>query len=107
MASVNQIKDTDFKNDVINSKTPVMIDFYADWCGPCKLIAPDIEVLSKEYREKMKFYKMDVEKNPTTANAYGVMSIPTVLIFKNGKAVHQFTGLTSKVEMEKAIKKFI
>lgn len=103
MKPVEVTNDT-FKKEVLESPIPVLVDFWAIWCGPCRLIAPIVEELAQEYDGKMKFAKLDVDVNQKTAMEYGIRSIPTLLIFKNGKVVASIIGavpkpnLVSKIE---------
>ena len=85
MSGPIHVTDADFDEKVLKSELPVMVDFWAEWCGPCKMIAPIVEELSDEYAGQFDFAKLDVDSNPTTAMAYNVRSIPTLLIFKGGK----------------------
>ncbi len=91
-----EITDANFDAEVINSDKPVLIDFWAVWCGPCKLIAPVVEEVAKEYEGKFKVGKMDIDNNPNVAMKYGIRSIPTLLIFKDGKVVDQIVGAVPK-----------
>lgn len=91
-----EITDANFDSEVINSDKPVLIDFWAVWCGPCKLIAPVVEEVAKEYDGKFKVGKMDIDNNPNVAMKYGIRSIPTLLIFKDGKVVDQIVGAVPK-----------
>lgn len=86
----------DFEEKVLKSEVPVLVDFWAEWCGPCKAIGPSIEQLAGEYAGKAKVYKLDVDADPTIAGQYGVMSIPALLVFKNGKVVDQMVGAAPK-----------
>ncbi len=90
------VDDSNFQGEVLQSDKPVLVDFWAIWCGPCKMIAPIIEELAKEYDGKLKVTKMDVDANPKTAMQYGIRSIPTLLIFKGGQVVEQIVGAVSK-----------
>lgn len=91
-----QIDDATFQAEVLNSSTPVLVDFWAIWCGPCKMIAPVVEELANEYNGKLKVTKMDVDANPQTAMQYGIRSIPTLLVFKGGQVVEQIIGAVPK-----------
>ena len=95
--------DADFEEKVLKSELPVLVDFWADWCMPCKMIAPIVEELSTEYDGKIDFAKLDVDSNPSTAMTYGVRSIPTLLIFKDGKPVDQIVGAVPKGALKKKI----
>lgn len=86
----------DFEAEVLKSEIPVMVDFYADWCGPCKLMAPIVDALASEFEGKVKFGKMDVDECSDIAMEYGVMSIPTLIIFKGGKVVRKEVGIQTK-----------
>lgn len=88
--------DQNFKADVLDSKMPVVIDFWAPWCGPCRIVSPTIEELAKDYEGKVGVGKMNVDDNPQTAGTYGVMSIPTVMVFKNGQPVKAIVGAQGK-----------
>jgi len=87
-----QLKSAEFENEVLRSQTPTVVDFYADWCGPCRMVSPIIEQLSKEYEGKMKFVKLNTDENPDVAMKYGIMSIPTIMIFKNGQVASTVIG---------------
>ena len=89
---VLQVNDGEFESEVLRSNVPVLVDFYADWCGPCKIIAPTMEALSKEYSGKVKFVKVNVDDNQETASKYEIMSIPTAMIFKRGEVEDSLIG---------------
>ena len=95
--------DSGFQQDVLQSNTPVVVDFWAPWCGPCRMVSPIIEELAKEYDGKVSVGKMNVDENPQTAGQYGVMSIPTVMVFKGGKPVGLLVGAQGKESYKKAI----
>lgn len=101
------VTDETFKKEVLESPIPVLVDFWAIWCGPCKLIAPVVEELAKEYDGKMKFTKLDVDVNQKTAMQYGIRSIPTLLIFKNGKVVDSVIGAVPKPHLVNKIEKLL
>ena len=94
--NVKEYTSDDFKSEVVESDTPVLVDFWAEWCGPCKVIAPVVEELATDYKGKIKFGKVNVDDNNMVASEYGVRSIPTLLIFKNGSVVNQIVGAVPK-----------
>jgi len=96
MSRTITLSDENFENEVINSKTPVLVDFWAQWCGPCRALAPVIEEIAKEYREDLKVGKINVDKNPGSPSAYEIKSIPTLIIFKDGAAVERVVGALPK-----------
>jgi thioredoxin 1 len=98
-----EVTDGNFKNEVLDSQTPVLVDFWATWCGPCKMIAPIIEELAGEYDGKMKFGKLDVDSNPQISMQFGIRSIPTMLVFKGGKVVEQIVGAMPKKSLVEKI----
>ena len=93
------VTDSNFQDEVIDSDQPVLVDFWAAWCGPCRMIAPLIEELAEEYEGRAKIVKLDTDYNPQTAMAYGVRSIPTLLFFQNGQVVDQVVGAASKKKL--------
>lgn len=91
-----EITDKNFQDEVLNSDKPVLVDFWAVWCGPCKMIAPVVEEIAKEYDGKLKVGKLDVDNNPEVSMKFGIRSIPTLMVFKNGKVVEQIIGAMPK-----------
>ena len=89
---LSDLTDKDFEQEVIKSDLPVLIDLWAPWCGPCRMIAPVVESLSKKYSGKLKFFRLNIDENPQTPSRYRVMSIPTLMFFKNGAAVDMVVG---------------
>ena len=101
---VMEITMDNFEQEVLNSDIPVMIDFWATWCMPCKMLAPTIEELAEEANGAYKVGKIDVDKSPSLAAQFGVMSIPTVIVFKNGKAVDKTVGVVPRSQLEAMLK---
>lgn len=99
------VGDTDFENKVLQSKTSVLVDFWATWCGPCKMAEPVLEELSEVYKNRVLISKLDVDQNPVTTQKYGVMSIPTTVLFKDGKEIGRQVGFAGKFAYEDLIKK--
>jgi len=97
--SVQSIKDDAFESEVVNSSIPVLIDFWAEWCGPCKEIGPILEEISNEMGNKIKIIKINIDENPNTPNQYGVQSIPTLIIFKKGEPIATKVGSAIKSEL--------
>ena len=102
-----KLNDTNFKQEALESNIPVLVDFWAPWCMPCYMVAPIVEEIAREYQGKLKVCKVNVDEAPNTASSYGIMSIPTLAIFKNGEAVDKIIGAVPKTELETAIKPHI
>lgn len=100
---VKVFTDNNFAEEVLGSSIPVIVDFWAEWCGPCKMLSPIIDAIASEYDGKISFGKMDVDSNPQTASKYGINSIPSLLFFKNGTIVEQHTGLLAKAPLKAKI----
>lgn len=97
------VDDSNFDQNVLQAKTLVLVDFWADWCGPCRMVAPIVEELAGEYEGRISFAKLDVDRNPKTASKYGIMSIPTLLIFKDGNPISNIVGFRSKAELKRSL----
>ncbi len=102
-----EVTDSNFQTEVLKSDKPVLLDFWAEWCGPCKMIAPVVEELAKEYDGKLKVGKVDVDANQQTSMQYGIRSIPTLLIFKGGKVVDQLVGAVPKKMLAEKVAKHL
>ncbi|MBE0596169.1 MAG: thioredoxin TrxA [Desulfuromonadales bacterium] len=102
---VVQLSDDSFDQEVLKSSIPVLVDFWASWCAPCKAISPVVDGLADEYDGKVKVAKLNVDENPATPGQYGVRGIPTLILFKNGKVVDQVVGAVPKNQLEGLIKK--
>lgn len=102
-----KVTDANFQQEVLKSAIPVLVDFWAVWCGPCQMQGPIIEDIAKTMEGKIKVGKLNVDENPTTAQTYGVMSIPTLMIFKNGEVVKQMIGLQNKDLLVSEINKIL
>lgn len=98
-----QIKDNEFESEVIHSKLPVLIDFWAEWCGPCRMLAPILDQLSEEMNDKVKIVKMNIDENPETPSKFGVRGIPTMLLFKEGKQIATKVGVQPKNALQEWI----
>jgi len=106
-ADVLNVGDSDFKKEVLESQQPVLVDFWASWCAPCRAIAPAVEELATQYKGKVKVAKMNIDDNQDTPQQFGVRSIPTLLVFKGGKVVDQIVGAVPKSKLEDALKKVV
>jgi len=103
MANVTELSDANFEAEVLNESKPVLVDFWAPWCGPCRQIGPIIEALAGDNAGAVKIAKMNVDESANTAAKFGISSIPTILIFKNGEVVERFVGLKPKDQIQAAI----
>ena len=96
---IQQVTDSSFEEDVLNSQTPVLVDYWAEWCGPCKTIAPILDEVAKEYSGRLKIAKINVDQNQSVPTKYGVRGIPTLMLFKNGNVEGQLVGARSKSQL--------
>ncbi len=107
MGKAKSITDTDFKREVIESDIPVLVDFWASWCGPCQIMGPVIDKIAEEYEGKIKVLKMNVDENPQTPTNYGIRAIPTLILFSGGQPVEKVVGVQPKSAIEDLIKRHI
>jgi thioredoxin 1 len=105
MAKPVEVTDNDWDTQVLKSDVPVMVDFWAPWCGPCRMVSPLVDELAEEYDGKARFYKLNTDDNMRTASQYGIRSIPTLLVFKGGEIVDQVIGFRPKSELKKSLDK--
>jgi thioredoxin 1 len=101
--NVLELTDGNFQQEVVQSPIPVLVDFWAPWCGPCRMLAPTIEEISKEYEGKVKVCKLNTDESPETAGSFDIQSIPTVLVFKEGKVVNRLVGLNPKKRFQEML----
>ncbi len=101
--AVTEFTDANFQSEVLESKQPVLVDFWAEWCGPCRALGPTIDELAGDFEGKAKIGKMDIDDSRETAMQYGIQSIPTVFVFKNGEITSRFSGITAKADLAAAI----
>lgn len=101
--NVLTLTDANFQSEVLDSQQPVLVDFWAPWCGPCKMIAPTIDAVATEYLGKARVGKVNTDDNPKTASSYGISSIPTVLVFKKGEIVGKFVGVVAKDKLTETL----
>jgi thioredoxin 1 len=109
MAGLNilDVKDSDFDTQVLRSEVPVLVDFWAEWCGPCKMMGPTVDAIATEYAGKLKVAKVDVDENGGTAMRYNIRGIPTLLLFKGGRVVEQRVGAVGKSEVVKMLQSHV
>lgn len=100
---VVSISDDEFESKIINNEKPALVDFWAEWCQPCKILSPTVEELANDYNDQILVGKLNVDDNPATATKFGIRGIPTLLLFKGGKVVQQMVGVKSKAEIKKVI----
>ena len=107
MADIFEVSDDNFEAEIINSEMPSMVDFWAEWCGPCKKVGPVVEELAAEYNGKIKIAKMDVDSNRQTPAKFGIRNIPTLILFKGGEVVNTIVGAQPKTSIEEELKKLL
>ncbi|HET9201095.1 MAG TPA: thioredoxin [Dehalococcoidia bacterium] len=103
MSKTEEVTDATFDSDVLKAQGPVLVDFWAPWCGPCRMVSPIVDELAGEYDGKISFYKLNTDNNPNTAVKYGIRSIPTLLLFKDGAPVDQVIGFRPKEDLKKRL----
>lgn len=102
-----QVTDSTFKQEVLESETPVLVDFWAPWCGPCRMVAPVVEEISEQYDGQVKVVKVNTDENPSIASQYGIRSIPTLMIFKGGQRVDMVVGAVPKTTLANTLEKYL
>ena len=107
MSNVFEVTDDSFDSEIVNSDIPAMVDFWAEWCGPCKMVGPVVEELAGEYQGKIKIAKMDVDNNRQTPAKFGIRNIPTLILFKDGEVKNMIIGAQSKSAIEEELKKLL
>ena len=104
---VKEVSDSSFEKDVLSSTRPVLVDFWAEWCAPCRMLAPTVAAVAEHYGESAMVVKLNVDDNPSTAQRYGIKGIPTLILFRDGKEVERVVGATSKESISKMIDKHV
>ncbi len=104
---VKEVSDSSFEKDVLTSDKPVLVDFWAQWCTPCRMLAPTVEAVAQQYTDSASVVKLNVDDNPSTAQRYGIKGIPTLILFREGKEVERVVGATSKESITRMIEKYI
>ena len=107
MSNVSDVSDATFEAEVLKSPIPVLVDFWAPWCGPCRAVAPVVDEIANEYKGKLKVLKLNTDENPKTAQSYRISGIPSLMIFKNGQPVEQVVGAVPKSTLSSAIEKHV
>ena len=104
---VREVSDNSFENDVLKSGTPVLVDFWAEWCAPCRMLAPTVAAVAEHYGDNASVVKLNVDDNPSTAQRYGIKGIPTLILFRDGKEVERVVGATSKESITRMVEKYV
>ncbi|MBW1805561.1 MAG: thioredoxin [Deltaproteobacteria bacterium] len=107
MGNILEVTDDSFESEIMGSDIPAIVDFWAEWCGPCKMVGPVVEELAEEYKGKIKVAKMDVDQNRQTPARFGIRNIPTLILFKGGEVVHTIIGAQPKSSIEDELKKLL
>jgi thioredoxin 1 len=107
MSAALEVKDNTFEQEVIESDVPVLVDFWAPWCGPCRMVAPVVEEIANQYAGKLKVVKVNTDENPGVAGKYGIRSIPTLMIFKEGQKVDMVVGAVPKTTLSSTLEKYL
>jgi thioredoxin 1 len=107
MSATAPVTDASFKEDVLDSPLPVLVDFWAPWCGPCRMVAPVVDEIAQQYEGKVKVVKLNTDENPSTASQYGIRSIPTLMIFKDGQRVDMVVGAVPKTTLANTLEKYL
>ena len=107
MSDLREVSDSSFEKDVLGSDKPVLVDFWAEWCAPCRMLAPTVAAVAEQYGETAQVVKLNVDDNPSTAQRYGIKGIPTLILFRDGKEVERVVGATSKESIAKMIDKHV
>lgn len=107
MSSASPVTDASFKDDVLESPVPVLVDFWAPWCGPCRMVAPVVDEIAEQYEGQIKVVKLNTDENPQVASQYGIRSIPTLMIFKGGQRVDMVVGAVPKTTLANTLEKYL
>ncbi|MBJ7492074.1 MAG: thioredoxin [Cyanobacteriota bacterium] len=107
MSSATPVSDASFEQDVLKSDVPVLVDFWAPWCGPCRMVAPIVDEIAKEFDGKIKVFKLNTDENPNVASQFGIRSIPTLMVFKDGQKVDTVVGAVPKTTLSSTISKYL
>lgn len=107
MSGVSEVQDASFEQEVLKNELPVLVDFWAPWCGPCRMVAPVVQEIADQYEGKVKVVKVNTDENPQVASQYGIRSIPTLMVFKNGEKVDMVVGAVPKATLADTLEKYI